>query len=69
MMRIDVVNVVLEKECEAIVLIDSSKFGVVYLYFIGFVERFNRVIIDSKIRVSDLMYFEYSKFIIYVVDI
>lgn len=69
MMCIDVVNVVLEKECEVIVLIDSLKFGVVYLYFIGFVEWFNCVIIDLKICVSDLMYFEYSKFIIYVVDI
>ena len=69
MMRTDVVNAVLEKECEAIVLTDSSKFGAVHSYSIGPVERFNRVITDSKIRASDLMHLEHSKLTVHVVDI
>ncbi|MGL9632808.1 hypothetical protein Q7I59_24060 [Escherichia coli] len=69
MMRTDVVNAVLEKECEAIVLTDSSKFGAVHSYSIGPVERFNRVITDSKIRASDLMHLEQSKLTVHVVDI
>ncbi|XNM85428.1 DNA-binding transcriptional regulator YciT [Escherichia coli] len=35
MTRTDVVHAVLEKECEAIVLTDSSKFGAVHSYSIG----------------------------------
>ena len=35
MMRADVVNAVLEKGCEAIVLSDSSKFNVVHPYPLG----------------------------------
>jgi DeoR/GlpR family transcriptional regulator of sugar metabolism len=35
MMRADVVNAVLEKGCEAIVLSDSSKFSVVHPYPLG----------------------------------
>lgn len=69
MMHTDVVNAVLEKECEAIVLTDSSKFGAVHSYSIGPVERFNRVITDSKIRASDLMHLEQSKLTVHVVDI
>ena len=69
MMRTDVVNAVLEKECEAIVLTDSSKFGAVHSYSIGPVERFNRVITDSKIRASDLMHLEHSKLTVHVVEI
>nr|MDK7287628.1 DeoR family transcriptional regulator [Escherichia coli] len=65
----DVVNAVLEKECEAIVLTDSSKFGAVHSYSIGPGERFNRVITDSKIRASDLMHLEQSKLTVHVVDI
>lgn len=49
MMRSDVVNAVLEKGSEAIVLTDSSKFGCVHPYPLGPLSRFHRVITDSKI--------------------
>ncbi|WP_318375519.1 DNA-binding transcriptional regulator YciT [Enterobacter sp.] len=49
MMRADVVNAVLEKSCEAIVLTDSSKFGAVHPYTLGPMGRFNRVITDEKL--------------------
>ncbi|SCC05749.1 DNA-binding transcriptional regulator YciT [Kosakonia oryziphila] len=49
MMRTDVVNAVLEKGSEAIVLTDSSKFGVMHPYTLGPVERFQRVITDEKL--------------------
>lgn len=47
MMRADVVNAVLEKECEAIVLSDSSKFGVVHPYPFSTSQKFSRVITDD----------------------
>ena len=47
MMRSDVVNAVLEKGSEAIVLTDSSKFGVTHPYTLGPITRFNRVITDD----------------------
>lgn len=49
MMRSDVVNAVLEKGSEAIVLTDSSKFGAVHPYTLGVGCRFNRVITDAGI--------------------
>ena len=49
MMRSDVVNAVLEKECEAIVLTDSSKFGAVHPYTMGPISRFSRVITDDRL--------------------
>lgn len=49
MMRSDVVNAVLEKGSEAIVLTDSSKFGAVHPYTLGVGSRFNRVITDAGI--------------------
>ncbi len=49
MMRSDVVNAVLEKGNEAIVLTDSSKFGAVHPYTLGMGNRFNRVITDAGI--------------------
>ncbi len=50
MMRSDVVNAVLAKECEAIVLTDSSKFGAVHPYTMGPASRFSRVITDERLR-------------------
>lgn len=47
MMRADVVNAVLEKRCEAIVLSDSSKFGVVHPYPLSPSQNFSRVITDD----------------------
>ncbi|AUU90851.1 MULTISPECIES: DNA-binding transcriptional regulator YciT [Enterobacteriaceae] len=49
MMRSDVVNAVLEKGNEAIVLTDSSKFGAVHPYTLGVGNCFNRVITDAGI--------------------
>jgi DeoR/GlpR family transcriptional regulator of sugar metabolism len=47
MMRADVVNAVLEKGSEAIVLTDSSKFGVIHPYTLGPIAKFSRVITDD----------------------
>lgn len=47
MMRADVVNAVLEKGAEAIVLTDSSKFGTMHPYTLGPISRFSRVITDD----------------------
>ncbi|WP_202303583.1 DNA-binding transcriptional regulator YciT [Dryocola clanedunensis] len=47
MMRADVVNAVLEKGSEAIVLTDSSKFGATHPYTLGPMDRFSRVITDD----------------------
>ena len=49
MMRADVVNGVLEKHCEAIILSDSSKFSAVHPYPLGPAGRFNRVITDDRL--------------------
>lgn len=48
-MRADVVNAVLEKDCEAIVVSDSSKFGVVHPYPLTPLYKFNRVITDDAL--------------------
>lgn len=50
MMRADVVNAVLEKGCEAIVLTDSSKFGALHSYTLGPINQFSRVITDEKLH-------------------
>ena len=47
MMRADVVNAVLAKNCDAIVLTDSSKFGAVHPYTLGPISQFQRVITDE----------------------
>ncbi len=52
MMRSDVVNAVLEKGCEAIVLTDSSKFGVMHPYTLGPQQQFSRIITDDGLAPS-----------------
>lgn len=47
MMRADVVNAVLEKGSEAIILTDSSKFGATHPYTLGPISRFSRIITDD----------------------
>lgn len=47
MMRADVVNALLEKGSEAIVLTDSSKFGATHPYTLGPIASFSRVITDD----------------------
>lgn len=49
MMRTDVVNAVLEKGSETIVLTDSTKFGVVHPYSFGAPKRVKRVITDNNL--------------------
>lgn len=50
MMRADVVNAVLAKGCEAIVLSDSSKFSVVHPYPLGPTTLFSRLITDENLN-------------------
>lgn len=50
MMRADVVNAVLAKSSEAIVLTDSSKFGAVHPYTLGPMTQFARVITDDGLN-------------------
>ncbi|MCT4704047.1 DeoR/GlpR family DNA-binding transcription regulator [Enterobacteriaceae bacterium H20N1] len=52
MMRADVVNAVLEKGSEAIVLTDSSKFGAIHPYTLGPIECFSRVITDDGLNAT-----------------
>lgn len=52
MMRADVVNAVLEKGSEAIILTDSSKFGAVHPYTLGPANHFSRVITDDKLNAT-----------------
>lgn len=68
MMRSDVVNAVLEKGSEAIVLTDSSKFGAVHPYTLGPIARFSRVITDSKISDRDRIQMEKAGLTVNIVD-
>lgn len=52
MMRADIVNAVLEKGAEAIVLSDSSKFGAIHPYVLGPMSHFNRVITDDSLAMD-----------------
>lgn len=55
MMRTDVVNAVLEKGGEAIILTDSSKFGTMHPYSLSPASNFSRVITDDGIK-PDVLY-------------
>lgn len=68
MMRTDVVNAVLEKGSEAIVLTDSSKFGVVHPYTLGPVDRFQRVITDDAISAEAQRQLKEARLIIDIVQ-
>ena len=58
MMRADVVNAVLAKNSEAIVLTDSSKFGAVHPYTLGPMAQFTRVITDDGLNAADRLLLE-----------
>lgn len=58
MMRADVVNAVLAKNSEAIVLTDSSKFGAVHPYTLGPMTQFTRVITDDGLNAADRLLLE-----------
>lgn len=68
MMRSDVVNAVLEKGSEAIVLTDSSKFGAVHPYTLGVGSRFNRVITDASIPADAQRQLQESGLIVDIVN-
>ena len=58
MMRADIVNAVLEKGSEAIVLTDSSKFGAIHPYPLGPMNQFNRVITDDNLSTEKQLQLE-----------
>ena len=58
MMRADVVNAVLAKSSEAIVLTDSSKFGAVHPYTLGPIAQFQRVITDDGLNAASQLQLE-----------
>ncbi|MFU0966844.1 DNA-binding transcriptional regulator YciT [Kluyvera ascorbata] len=60
MMRADIVNAVLEKGSEAIVLTDSSKFGAIHPYQLGPMNQFNRVITDDNLSTEKQLQLEQS---------
>ncbi|EOG8082044.1 DNA-binding transcriptional regulator YciT [Citrobacter sp. CK184] len=68
MMRSDVVNAVLEKGSEAIVLTDSSKFGAVHPYTLGPLTRFSRVITDSRISADHQMQLERTGLTVNIIE-
>ncbi|WP_336996000.1 DNA-binding transcriptional regulator YciT [Leclercia sp. UBA7405] len=67
MMRSDVVNAVLEKGGEAVVLTDSSKFGVVHPYMMGPISRFSRVITDNGLKAEHQQQLERDGLIVDIV--
>lgn len=60
MMRADVVNAVLEKGAEAIILSDSSKFGAVHPYPLGPIQKFNRLITDDGLSAEMQLQLEHQ---------
>ncbi|HKS33496.1 MAG TPA: DNA-binding transcriptional regulator YciT [Enterobacteriaceae bacterium] len=58
MMRADVVNAVLAKSSDAIVLTDSSKFGAVHPYTLGPLSQFRRVITDDGLNAASQLQLE-----------
>ncbi|EPK7359749.1 DNA-binding transcriptional regulator YciT [Kluyvera ascorbata] len=60
MMRADIVNAVLEKGSEAIVLTDSSKFGAIHPYPLGPMNQFSRVITDDNLSTEKQLQLEQS---------
>lgn len=58
MMRADIVNAVLEKGSEAIVLTDSSKFGATHPYPLGPMSHFTRLITDDNLSTEKQLQLE-----------
>lgn len=67
-MRTDVVKAVLEKGSEAIVLTDSSKFGVAHPWSLGPAERFQRVITDSNLSAEAHLQLQHAGTLVDIVD-
>ncbi|EPF16630.1 MULTISPECIES: DNA-binding transcriptional regulator YciT [Cedecea] len=68
MLRTDVVNSVLEKGSEAIVLTDSSKFGNLHPYTLGPISRFSRVITDAALDAETLQQLKAADLQVDIVD-
>ncbi|HGH3373113.1 TPA: DNA-binding transcriptional regulator YciT [Kluyvera cryocrescens] len=68
MMRADIVNAVLEKGSEAIVLTDSSKFGAIHPYPLGPMNQFNRVITDDNLSTEKQLQLEQSGLTVNIVE-
>ena len=68
MMRSDVVNAVLEKGAEVIVLTDSSKFEAIRPYTLGPFDRVSRVVTDAKLSASVQMQLEHSGLTVNIID-
>lgn len=67
-MRTEVVNAVLEKGSEAIVLTDSSKFGVAHPYSLGPAKRFKRVITDNNLSAEAHLQLQHAGVIVDIVE-
>lgn len=67
MMRSDVVNAVLEKGGEAVVLTDSTKFGAVHPNMMGPISRFSRVITDNGLKAEHQQQLERDGLIVDIV--
>ena len=59
---------VLEKGAEVIVLTDSSKFEAIHPYTLGPLERFSRVVTDSRLSASVQMQLEHSGLTVNIID-
>ena len=68
MMRADIVNAVLEKGSEAIVLTDSSKFGAIHPYSLGPMNHFNRVITDDNLSTEKQLQLEQTGLTVNIVQ-
>ncbi|HAT7514483.1 DNA-binding transcriptional regulator YciT [Kluyvera ascorbata] len=68
MMRADIVNAVLEKGSEAIVLTDSSKFGAIHPYALGPMNHFNRVITDDNLSTEKQLQLEQTGLTVNIVQ-
>lgn len=68
MLRSDLVSAVLDKQCEAIVLSDSSKFGVSWPWSLDPQTKFNRVITDSALNARTVQQLEASGLRVDLVD-
>lgn len=67
MMRADVVNAVLAKKSDAIVLTDSSKFGAVHPYMLGPMAQFTRVITDDGLSDASQLQLEQAGLLVDIV--
>ena len=63
-MRTELVNTILTKPSENIIITDSSKFGQKQPYQLSTLESIHRVITDQAIRIEDEQYLTAKKIIV-----